>query len=94
MHQIYTSTVFHLKRRKRSFLMKNAIEFDDPDHSIQEERFLLLGLSQSLKVLIVCHFIEPLNLKYVLFQRGKQLKRDKAFILGGHDEKKNTILKK
>ena len=27
------------------FFDENAIEFDDPDHSIQEERFILLGLS-------------------------------------------------
>ena len=37
------------------FFDENAIEFDDPDHSIQEKRFILLGLSQSLKVLVVCH---------------------------------------
>ncbi len=27
------------------FFDENAIEFDDPDHSINEERFILLGLS-------------------------------------------------
>jgi nitroreductase len=32
------------------FFDENAIEFDDPDHSIQGERFILLGLSQSLKI--------------------------------------------
>lgn len=32
-----------------------AIEFDDPDHSDQEERFLLLGTSARLRVLVVCH---------------------------------------
>lgn len=37
------------------FFDENAIEFDDPDHSSYEERFLLLGLSQNLKVLVVCH---------------------------------------
>ena len=37
------------------FFDENAIEFDDPDHSNQKERFILLGLSQSLKVLVVCH---------------------------------------
>lgn len=37
------------------FFDENAIEFDDPDHSINEERFILLGLDQSLKVLVVCH---------------------------------------
>ena len=37
------------------FFDENAIQFDDPDHSIDEERFLFLGFSQRLKVLVVCH---------------------------------------
>ena len=37
------------------FFDDNAIEFDDPDHSFDEERYLLLGFSQSLKILVVCH---------------------------------------
>jgi uncharacterized protein len=28
---------------------------DDPDHSDEEERFVLLGLSHTLRVLLVCH---------------------------------------
>ncbi len=27
----------------------------DPDHSEEEDRFILLGMSWSLKVLVVCH---------------------------------------
>ena len=42
------------------FFDENAIEFYDPDHSEQEDRFLLLGLSFRLRVLVVCHcFREP-----------------------------------
>ena len=37
------------------FFDENAIEFDDPDHSIDEERFLLLGYSHKLRILVVCH---------------------------------------
>ena len=37
------------------FFDENAIEFDDPDHSINEERFILLGLNQNFKVLVVCY---------------------------------------
>ena len=37
------------------FFDENAIQFNDPDHSIDEERFLLLGFSQRLKILVVCH---------------------------------------
>ena len=33
----------------------NAIRFHDPDHSATEDRFLLLGMSMKLHVLIVCH---------------------------------------
>jgi uncharacterized DUF497 family protein len=27
----------------------------DPDHSAEEDRFVLLGLSASLRILVVCH---------------------------------------
>lgn len=37
------------------FLDEKAILFDDPEHSEQEERFLLLGMSKTAKVCIVCH---------------------------------------
>ncbi len=29
--------------------------FYDPDHSKDEERFIIMGMSQSLKILVVCH---------------------------------------
>ena len=37
------------------FFDENAIEFFDPDHSEKEDRFLMLGLSFRLRVLLVCH---------------------------------------
>ena len=37
------------------FLDEEALLIRDPDHSIQEERFVLLGLSVQLRTLIVCH---------------------------------------
>ena len=37
------------------FLDENAIRFFDPDHSEDEDRFIMLGLSVKLKVLVVCH---------------------------------------
>lgn len=33
----------------------NAIMIFDPDHSIDEDRFLLLGLSRYFRMLVVCH---------------------------------------
>ncbi|TAN37429.1 MAG: BrnT family toxin [Verrucomicrobia bacterium] len=37
------------------FLDENALRFYDPDHSVDEDRFLMLGISFRLRVLIVCH---------------------------------------
>lgn len=37
------------------FFDESAFQFDDPDHSVDEERYLLLGFSQTLKILVVCH---------------------------------------
>ena len=37
------------------FLDENAIRYFDPDHSEDEDRFLMLGMSFTLRVLIVCH---------------------------------------
>jgi len=37
------------------FLDENAIQFFDPDHSENEDRFILLGLSFKSRTLVVCH---------------------------------------
>jgi len=37
------------------FLDENAIRFFDPDHSRDEDRFIMLGMSFTLRVLVVCH---------------------------------------
>ncbi len=37
------------------FYDSEALIIPDPDHSIGEERFLILGYSFQLKLLVVCH---------------------------------------
>ncbi|MDP2326039.1 MAG: BrnT family toxin, partial [Gammaproteobacteria bacterium] len=37
------------------FSDEHARLIDDPDHSEDEDRFILLGLSWSLRLLVVCH---------------------------------------
>jgi uncharacterized protein len=37
------------------FYDDNALLLADPDHSLDEDRFVLLGLSTALRVLLVCH---------------------------------------
>jgi uncharacterized DUF497 family protein len=38
-----------------AFCDENAKVYHDPDHSEDEDRFILLGLSGHLRVLVVCH---------------------------------------
>ncbi len=37
------------------FWDENAIQYYDPDHSKDEDRFIMLGMSFLLRVLVVCH---------------------------------------
>jgi len=37
------------------FYDENAIQFFDPDHSEDEDRFILLGMSFKLRIIVVCH---------------------------------------
>jgi uncharacterized protein len=37
------------------FYDENAVEFYDDEHSEWEDRFLLLGVSSKLRLLMVCH---------------------------------------
>ena len=37
------------------FYDENAVQFFDPDHSEDEDRFILLGISFKLRALVVCH---------------------------------------
>lgn len=40
---------------KTVFYDADALVIDDPEHSIEEERFIILGLSQKANLLVVCH---------------------------------------
>jgi uncharacterized DUF497 family protein len=40
---------------RTAFYDTNAFQFFDPDHSKNEDRFILLGLSFKPRILIVCH---------------------------------------
>lgn len=40
---------------KTAFFDEDALVLEDPQHSDEEDRFLLLGLSVQLRILVVCH---------------------------------------
>ena len=39
------------------FYDEEAVEFDDPDHSQHEDRFIILGMSLKLRVLVISHCV-------------------------------------
>jgi uncharacterized DUF497 family protein len=57
-----TKNKVNLKKHKISFEQAKSVFTDpygrlipDPDHSGKEERYILLGLSDELRMLVVCH---------------------------------------
>lgn len=40
---------------KTVFYDSNALIIDDPEHSEEEDRFIILGLSKKTNLLVVCH---------------------------------------
>ena len=40
---------------KTVFYDEEALVIDDPEHSEQEDRFIILGLSSTANLLVVCH---------------------------------------
>ena len=60
---------------KTAFYDEYAVVFFDPDHSDDEDRFILLGISFKLRVIVVCHcFRESQKLIRIISAR----KADKA----------------
>lgn len=45
----------HFEEARTVFEDDEALSIPDPEHSIGEERFVLLGLSAALRVLVVVH---------------------------------------
>ena len=45
----------HFSEASTVFYDENAREYFDPDHSEKEDRFLMIGMSRSLRVLIVSY---------------------------------------
>ena len=54
-----------------AFKDENAIQFFDPDHSEDENRFILLGMSLKLRVLVVCQCFRESELKIRIISARK-----------------------
>jgi uncharacterized DUF497 family protein len=67
---VWDSTKASLNKRKHGisfeeartvFYDENAIEYFDPDHSEDEDRFIMLGFSFKLRILVVCYCVRNGN---------------------------------
>ena len=65
------------------FFDERAIIFDDPEHSIDEDRFLLLGMSETAKVCIVCHcYRESDTVIRIISARQATRKEEQRYVRG------------
>ena len=65
------------------FFDENAIEFFDPDHSGSEDRFLILGLSSSLRILVVSHCYRKRESLIRIISARKATKKEQRVYTGG-----------
>ena len=57
------------------FLDENALLIDDPDHSREEDRFILLGFSHKLRVLVVCYSEEGHVIRIISARKATRSER-------------------
>ena len=62
---------------KTVFYDDNALLITDPEHSISEERFVILGHSFYLKLLVVCHCYRKNNKIIRIISARKAAKNEK-----------------
>jgi len=80
----------NIKRHKVSFeeaaiifYDEKAIEFFDPDHSKNEDRFLMLGLSWRLRILVVCYCLRKQGLEIRIISARKATRKEKRVYIEG-----------
>ena len=68
---------------KSIFYDEFGIQFFDEEHSFEEERFLMLGMSSEAKLLIVCHCERENGTVIRIISARKATRRESAFYRGG-----------
>lgn len=67
---------------KEVFYDDNAILFDDPDHSIGEERFLIIGETGAEKICIVSHCYRNESIIRIISARKATKSEKKRYMRG------------
>ena len=73
---------------KTVFFDENAIVIHDPEHSNNEERFIILGLSSVARLLVVCHCFRCKEKVIRIISARKATKRESIQYHGGDYEKR------
>ena len=76
MHQV------SFEEAKSVFYDEFGVQFFDEDNSLEEERFLMLGISSEAKLLIVCHCEREDGEVIRIISARKATKRESAFYPG------------
>jgi uncharacterized DUF497 family protein len=71
---------------KTVFYDPNAKIIYDPDHSKEEDRFVILGLSKTLNLLIVCHCYKEKEEQIRIFSARRATKNEKKQYGGNWNE--------
>jgi uncharacterized DUF497 family protein len=64
------------------FYDEKAIEFFDPDHSTKEDRFLMLGVSWRLRVLVICYCLRKKDSEVRIISARKATKKEEKVYIG------------
>jgi uncharacterized DUF497 family protein len=72
--------VVSFEEAKFVFVDERAKLIDDPDHSEAEDRFVLLGMSSALRLLLVCHcYRNESNVIRIISARQATAKESKSY---------------
>ena len=79
----------NIKKHKISFEEAETVFYDpegilisDPEHSLEEDRFIILGLSKMLNLLVVCHCYKENDEKIRIISARKATKNESKFYGG------------
>lgn len=73
----------YFEEAKTVFLDENAKVIHDPDHSHEEDRFVILGVSAVARVLVVCHCYRKKDNVIRIIPARKATKREAKQYYGG-----------
>lgn len=68
---------------KTVFYDEDALIINDPDHSSEEERFVILGFSTQAKLLVVCHCYRAADMVIRIISARKATKNESKYYGNG-----------